>query len=129
MISSSNDEVLTIQKLFIAGTGQYIYDENTKLQLWNYIPNKKSVEEVIEAMKINLGEKEHSLIKEFSYSIKDGYEQKVIGEGPYATYTTYDLLIDLTDKTLSEAQSWATKNNIKLNIEYVENSKYKVIQY
>ena len=124
MISSSNDEVITIQKLFIAGTGQYIYDESTKLQLWNYIPNKKSVEEVIEAMKINLGEKEHTLIKEFSYSIKDGYEQKVIGEGPYATYTTYDLLIDLTDKTLSEAQNWATKNNIKLNIEYVENSKY-----
>ena len=125
MISSSNDEVLTIQKLFIAGTGQYIYDESTKLQLWNYIPNKKSVEDVIEAMKINLGEQEHTLIKEFSYSIKDGYEQKVIGEGPYSTYTTYDLLVDLTDKTLSEAQTWATKNNIKLNIEYVENSKYK----
>lgn len=125
MFSSSNDEVLTIQKLFIAGTGQYIYDESTKLQLWNYIPNKKSVEDVIEAMKINLGEQEHTLIKEFSYSIKDGYEQKVIGEGPYSTYTTYDLLVDLTDKTLSEAQTWATKNNIKLNIEYVENSKYK----
>lgn len=125
MLSSSNDEVLTIQKLFIAGTGQYIYDESSKLQLWNYIPNKKSVEDVKNAMKINLGLKKHEMIKTFSYSLQEGYTQKVIGKGPYSIYTTYDLLIDLTDKTLTEAQNWAKKNNITLEIEYVENSKYK----
>ena len=125
MLSSSNDEVLTIQKLFIDGTGQYIYDESTKLQLWNYIPNKQSVEDVIEAMKINLGEKEHVMIKDFSYSIKNGYESKVIGEGPYAVYTTYDLLIDLTEKSVSEAETWAKRNGITLQIEYVSNTRYK----
>jgi len=125
MLSSSNDEVLTIQKLFIAGTGQYIYDENSKLQLWNYIPNKKSVEDVKNAMKINLGLNKHEMIKTFSYSLQEGYTQTVIGKGPYSIYTTYDLLIDLTDKSLKEAQTWAKNNNIILKIEYVENSKHK----
>lgn len=125
MFSSSNDDVLTIQKLYIEGTGQTIYDENTRLQLWNYIPNKQSVNDVKDAMKINLWQKEHEVIKTFTYSIKDGYEEKIIGKGPYKVYTTYDLLPDLTKRTLSEAKTWATKNKITLNIEYEENTRYK----
>lgn len=125
MFSSSNDDVLTIQKLYIDGTGQTIYDENTRLQLWNYIPNKQSVNDVKDAMKTNLGQKEHEVIKTFTYSIKDGYEEKIIGKGPYKVYTTYDLLPDLTKRTLSEAKTWATKNKITLNIEYEENTRYK----
>lgn len=125
MTASSNDEVLSIQKLYIAGTGQYIYDESSKLQLWNYIPTTRSVEDVKNAMKVNLGKKEHTLIKTFSYSINEGYEVKTIGKGPYPSFTTYDLLIDLTKKSLTEAQTWANKNNITLNIEYVTDSKYQ----
>ena len=53
--------MLTIQKLYIDGTGQTIYDENTRLQLWNYIPNKQSVNDVKDAMKTNLGQKEHEV--------------------------------------------------------------------
>lgn len=125
MLSSSNDEVLTIQKLFIDGIGQTIYDESTKLQLWNYIPNKRSVNDVVEAMKINLGLEEHTMIKSFSYSIKEGYSPKIIGEGPYSIYTSYDLLIDLTKKDLNGAQSWADKYGVKLNIEYVTSTRYE----
>lgn len=125
MMASSNDEVLSIQKLYIAGTGQYIYDENSRLQMWNYIPTTRSINDVKNAMQVNLGKKEHTLIKTFSYSINDGYEVKVIGKGPYPYFDTYDLLIDLTKKDLASAQQWALKNNITLNVEYVENSKYK----
>jgi len=125
MISSSNDEVITIQKLFIAGYGQYIYDETTKLQLWNYVPNVRSVNDVKNAMKVNLGLKKHEMITTFEYSINDGYEKSVIGKGPYSVYTTYDLLIDLTKKSLPDAEKWAKENGIKLNIEYVEDSSKK----
>ena len=125
MLSSSNDKVLSIQKLFIDGTGQYIYDENTKLQLWNYIPNKKSVDDVKNAMKINLGIKKYKMIKDFSFSLDEEYTPKTIGKGPYSTYTTYDLLIDLTKLKLVEAQNWASKNKITLEIEYTESSKHK----
>ena len=125
MISSSNDEVITIQKLFIAGYGQYIYDETTKLQLWNYVPNTRSVNDVKNAMKVNLGLKKHEMITKFDYSINDGYEKSVIGKGPYSVYTTYDLLIDLTKKSLPDAEKWAKENGIKLTIEYVEDSTKK----
>ena len=125
ILSTSNDAVLNIQKLYIDGTGQYIYDEATKLQLWNYIPNKQSVEEVKNAMKVNLGLSEHELLKTFDFSVDEEYEPKTIGKGPYKVYTTYDLLVDLTKMSLSEARTWASKNNIELNIEYVQSSKYK----
>lgn len=125
MMASSNDEVLSIQKLYIAGTGQYIYDESSKLQMWNYIPTERSIKDVKNAMHVNLGKKEHDLIKTFSYSINDGYEVKVIGKGPYPYFDTYDVLIDLTKKDLAGAQEWALKNNITLNIEYVSDLKHK----
>jgi beta-lactam-binding protein with PASTA domain len=124
MISSSNDEVITIQKLTIVGTGQYIYDETTRLQLWNYVPNKKSITDVKHAMRVNLGLEKTELVKTFSYSIKEGYELKSIGAGPYSTYTTYDLLIDLTKKDVTSAETWAKKNNITLTIEYVSDLNY-----
>lgn len=124
MLTSSSDEVLSIQKLVLTGYGQYIYDETSKLQLWNYIPNKKSVEDIKNAMKVNLGLKEHEIIKTFSYSINEGYETITIGSGPYSSHTTYDLLIDLTKKDLAGAESWAKKNNITLKIEYVSSTKY-----
>ncbi len=122
MISSSSTNVLTIQKLFIDGVGQTIYDESTRLHLWNYIPNTYSVNEVKDAMKENLGQKEHQLIKSFTYSIKEGYTEKVIGEGPYSFYPTYDLLPDLTEKSLAEAQAWAKNFNLKINVEYKINN-------
>lgn len=123
ILSSSSDNLFNIQKLFIDGEGQTIYDENTRLQLWNYIPSKKSVAAVTEAMKINLELKEHNVIKTFEFSIDEDYESKTIGKG-YST-TLYDLLVDLTKMDIDKANTWATKHNIKFDIEYVESNKYK----
>lgn len=122
MLSSSSTNVLTIQKLFIDGVGQTIYDESTRLHLWNYIPNTYSVEEVKNAMKENLEEKEHTLIKTFSYSVKEGYTPKVIGEGPYSFYPTYDLLPDLTGHSLTEVEAWLRNYGIKVKVEYQINN-------
>lgn len=125
MISSSSSDILSIQRLEIVGWGQTIYDETSKLQLWNYVPNKSSIEDVKDAIKINLGTKKHELIKTFNYSWKEEYTQKIPGKGPYKVYTTYDLLIDFTNKNITEVETWAEKNDITLKIEEVEKTGYK----
>lgn len=124
LMSSSSDKAFTIQKLYLDGTGQMIYDERSKLVLWDYILNKKSLEAVKQAMKDNLKGTKQELIKEFSYEINENYKPKTIGEG-YSGTEKYDLLIDLTGKTITEAQSWASSHNLKLDIEYVKNSSKK----
>ena len=69
LLSSSNDKALSIQKLYLDGTGQMIYDERSKLVLWDYILNQKSLAAVKKAMKDNLSGAKQELIKTFSYSI------------------------------------------------------------
>lgn len=118
VLSSSSDKLFTIQKLYLDGTGQMIYDERSKLVLWDYILNEKSLNAVKKAMKDNLSGTKQSLIKTFSYEYGEDYETEVIGKGYYGTQL-YSLLTNLEGKKLSEAQSWATKNGVKLNIKYV----------
>lgn len=124
MLSTSNSDILNIIKLYIDGQGQIIYDEKTKLKLWNYIPHNESVEEVIKAMKENLGEINED-IKDFTYEYNEEYNPKPIGKGPYKTYFIYDLLPDITSMTLQEAEKWAVKYNVKLNIKYITKKGYK----
>lgn len=125
MTQESTTDILNIIKLYIDGQGQTIYDEGTKLNLWNYIPHKDSVNEVIKAMKVNLEEEKEEDIKEFSFSYGETYDPKPIGKGPYKVYTIYDLLPNFTTMTLTEAQDFANKYNLTLKINYVNKDNYK----
>ncbi len=119
LISSSSDSVISIEKLYLDGTGQMIYDERSKLVLWDYILNQKSVAAVKKAMKDNLSGTKKELIKTFSYSIDEVYEQPVIGKG-YSGTVRYKLLTNFVGMKLSAAQTWANNNGVTLKIEYVK---------
>ncbi len=118
LISSSSDSVLSIEKLYLDGTGQMIYDERSKLVLWDYILNQKSVDACKKAMKDNLSGAKKELIKDFSYNVDETYEQKVIGKG-YSGTVRYKLVSNLVGMKLTEAQKWATNNGVTLKVEYV----------
>lgn len=124
--SKDTSKVIDLQQLYLAGVGQTIYDENTRLNLWNYILNKQSIKDVTDEMKINLGIQKPKQIKEFSYSVNEPYKKEIIGKGPYKVYTTYDLVPDLTKYTKQQAIEWSNKYNITLEITEVNKSgKYK----
>ncbi len=123
ILKSNNDDVIQIQKLNIIGDGQMIYDESSKLVLWYYIPQKQSLQVVKDAMFENLDKKAKTINKTFSFDIDTGYKETIIGEGRFSQgYTYYELLPDLTDYTLTNAQSWATKNGVTLKYNYVKKS-------
>ncbi len=113
---------INIEKLNITGNGQMIYDEGTRLTLWEYIPIKDSVEAVKKEMKANL-ELEENNIKEFSFTHGE-YEEKIIGS-EFKENDFYDLVPNFFDYSLEEAKEWAKERNITLNVTYVENYKYK----
>ena len=79
--SGSNvDDMIGMQKLYLSGHDAMIYDTNVGLNLYNYILYQESLDAVVSAMKVNLGLEEPEMIKEFSFSIDQEYEQLVIGK-------------------------------------------------
>ena len=81
---------INIEKLNITGNGQMIYDEGTKLTLWEYIPIKDSVEAVKKEMKANLELGENN-IKEFKFTHGE-HTDRVIGSDFKENNDFYDLV-------------------------------------
>lgn len=115
-LSSDEAELINIQQLFLDGDGQMIYDERARMVLWDYIPNKSSRTDIINAMKINLEQKGHENITEFDFSINKPYEKKTIGAG-YNYGFKYTLLPDFTGDTEVQATATANKLGIKVKFE------------
>ena len=113
-LSADEADLINIQQLYLQGEGQMIYDERAKMVLWDYIPNKNSRKDIIQAMKENLELVDHKNITSFSFSINKPYEKKVIGKGPYSTGGSYSLLPDFTGDTESQARATASRYGISV---------------
>ena len=116
-LATNKTDLVNIQQLYLLGSGQMIYDERAKMVLWDYIPNEASRKDIIKAMKTNLGLVDHDVVKEFSFSIDEEYEKKVIGKGPYNSGSNYKLVPDFTGKTKEQAQALANQYGIKVTFE------------
>ncbi len=127
ILLSSRDhdgELVNIQKLYLAGSDQRIYDERTNLVLYNYIPNQESKRLITAAMKENLGLSKPKVDTSFSFSIEDYYEQNTIGRYPRVGTTLYSLIPDFTTYSRTKAESWARENGFQIIWDEVETTKY-----
>ncbi len=116
-LSSEEANIINIEQLYLAGNSQMIYDERMRMMLYNYIPNKNSRNDIVKAMKQNLELVPYDNIKEFSFSINEPYEKKVIGQGPYNSGGTYSLLPNFIGDTEAQARATASKLGIKIAFE------------
>lgn len=132
---SSIDELLGMQRLYISGYDDYIYDystfnnQGTRLKLYDFVPYKGSINDVVEAMKVNLGLEKDEIIKTFSFSVDEPYEETVIGKGNY-NESPIPLLPNFIGKDKEYAISYGQNHGIKINVSYVstEDSSYHVGQ-
>ncbi len=126
IISSKNEDsdLFTIQKLYLAGADQKIYDERSHLVLYNFIPNQESKASIIDAMKENLGLKKAKDITTFSYSVEDPYEQNVIGKHPKTATKLYTLIPNFASYTRAQATSWGVKNGFQVIFKETTSTKY-----
>jgi len=74
------ENIIPIQKLELVGEGKMIYEQSSKLTLWNYVLNDKSIKIVSQAMNENLNLTNTNVEKSFNYSIQKPYQQKSIGK-------------------------------------------------
>ena len=111
-MSSDEADIVNIERLYLSGSSQMIYDERAKMVLYNYVPNANSRKDIIKAMKENLELAEHTEIKSFNFSVNKEYEKPIIGYGPYKTTGTFSLLPDFTGDTKETATSTCAKIGI-----------------
>lgn len=114
-LAKNDANIVNITRLYLQGTGQMIYDENIRMVLWDYIPNKDSKKDVMNAMKTNLELLDHDTYKDFSFSINEEYEKEIIGYGPYKKNYTYDLVPNFRGLSKSAATSLASKYGINVS--------------
>lgn len=119
--SANKDEPITIQKLYLSGADARIYDPGSKLSLYNYLAYDESKNAVIEAMKINLDQKELKPIKTFSFTVKEEYQEPVIGKISGGS-ASLSLVPNFIGRNITDAQSLASRNNLNLSVVEVEAS-------
>ncbi len=127
------EEILGLQKLYISGYSRMIMDysaidnQGMRMKLYNFIPYQGSVNDVIKAMKINLGIEKAEIVKTLSFSVNEPYEEKVIGSG-YYNEAPISLLPNFIGEDEQVVVDYAKKYNFKLNVNYItsDNSDHKI---
>ena len=123
--SSEQADLINIQQMFLSGASQMIYDERMRMVLYNYVPNTRSRDAIVQAMKENLELVPHKNITSFSFSINKTYEKTIVGQG-YATAGTYSLLPSFIG--MSKTQAAARAEALGLNYEFVGNGETVINQ-
>ena len=122
--SSNDSNLINVQQLYLAGSGQNIYDERTGWVLYNYIINQSSLNKVKDAMKKNLSTSTKTMTKEMDFDIEDKFEMTTIGKTGLSATKLYTLLPNFEGKSIDYAKSWLNSNGITdIKIEYVESDK------
>lgn len=114
--SNEASNLINIQQMYLAGSSQMIYDERMRMVLYNYVPNTRSRDALIQAMKENLELVGHQNITKFSFSINQPYEKTIIGKG-FATAGLYNLLPNFVGLTKAEAQIRANTYGVDVTFE------------
>lgn len=111
------NDLINIQKMYISGKDASIYDysqysnSGMRMNLYNFVPSPNSVKAVVNAMNINLGKADKTIIKTFSYDANSPYEQEVIGKGVYGGYTL-EQLPDFIGSPKEIFENYAKTHNI-----------------
>lgn len=127
------EDLLTMQRLYISGYDQYIYDysaingQGTRMNLYNFVAYKGSLKDVTNAMKINLGLKNPEIIKTFSFDINTPYKETVIGQGKYSG-SSVSILPSFIGSDKSKAISYGASHGFTVNVKYVSSPTGRVGQ-
>jgi len=119
-LTSSGGNLINMQQLYLAGAGQLIYDEGMGLNLYNYIYNKESLDQIVKVMKQNLELEDVEPIKKMSFSISKPYKMETIGTDVTSGASTYSLLPSFIGESESYTTNWLDSNGISYDIKTKE---------
>lgn len=119
MIIGDNTNLFNIQKTFLTGYDMNVYEPASQGSRYAFFHYKQSLNDIVTAMKQNLGILEITPIKTFSFSINEIYEREIIGY-TYYSESKYPTVPDFTYYSIYEVISWANSYGLPINI--IDNS-------
>jgi hypothetical protein len=129
MVFSDNTNMLNIQKTFLRGYDMYVWGGS--IPTYSFHNWQGSLDEIVEAMKVNLGLETEKAVKELHFSINTEYERYIAGNRQF-TETKRSKIPDFLNKTEAYAKSWLANNHISVTTKTVSctseyyNSNYSV---
>ncbi len=134
MVSNSNTEgsdLITLERLFLSGYDANMLDEGAGMVLYQFLYSKKSLDKVVDAMKINLGLKEPTLAKSFSFSINDPYQEEIIGQGSFGDKPNTVAIPTFVGNTKFYAQEWGALHDVTIKFVVIDknSSEFKDTYY
>ena len=112
-----NNANINIEKTYLTG-----YDLTMLIpglgNVYTFQYYEESLDEIVDAMKVNLGLKKPKLIKTFNFSVNYNYEVPVIGK-KYSSVQRNEALPSFIGNNINYLNNWATSRNISVNINYI----------
>ena len=124
--ASNKDTLITIDHTYLTGSDLMMYNSSTRMNMYTFQYNRSSLAEIVELMKINLEIKKPRMIKTFSFSINETYEQKIAGKSGKSTNIPVtngaDVVPNLVGQSTTYAQNWAKARSINVSINYIHSN-------
>lgn len=114
---TDKNDVISMQKTYLNGSSAMIYDQRSGMVLYEFIPSTNSLNAIVDAMKINLEQKQEKYENSFNFSIDEPYEEKIIGMDKYggSSVTVFKSFIGQSKDAVS---SWCIANKVSTNFIY-----------
>jgi len=123
VLSGANtDDIMSLERLYLSGYSRMIWDKWFELRLYDFVYYDGSLEDVVEAMEINLDIKTPTMIKEFSFSINEPYEEVIVGQGEYKETYKYPTTPGFVGEEISVAEDWANGRGLEFIIIEVDDN-------
>lgn len=115
VLLNSDEKKLSIQKTYLMGYDFSMFMENYRSYIYTFQYYRGSLEDIVDAMKVNLEIKKPNVVKSFSFDANEDYELSVAGKGVY-NEKRRELLPNFIGSTREYVESWAKSRNINLNV-------------
>lgn len=112
-----NGASLNIEKTYLTGYDLTMLIPGLgNVYTFQYYP--ESLNEIIKAMKVNLGLEEPELVKTFNFSVNYEFEVPVIGKQYYSVKRN-EALPNFVGNNINYLNTWASSRNISVNVNYI----------
>lgn len=112
-----NNASINIEKTYLTG-----YDLTMLIpglgNVYTFQYYEESLNEIVNAMKVNLGLIEPEMTKTFNFSVNYIYEVPIVGKQYYSVKRN-EALPNFVDKSLSYLNTWASSRNITVHANYI----------
>ena len=104
-----DNDLLSIQKTYLSGYDLTLFGHGYTFQYY-----EESLKEIVNAMQVNLGEKEAEIIKTFGFSVNKEYQVAVIGKN-YSSAKRNEALPSFVGQSYNYLLNWNSSRNLALN--------------